>query len=71
MTVALIIGASGNIGSRLVQELDMNHGGLDVRLSTSRPELAQKWQAEGRDAVVLDLDRPETFKNALTGVDRL
>jgi NAD(P)H dehydrogenase (quinone) len=31
----------------------------------------KKFQSEGRDAVLLDLDNPQTFGPALTGVDRV
>ncbi|MCU4297163.1 NAD-dependent epimerase/dehydratase family protein [Brevibacterium permense] len=71
MARALIIGASGTIGSRLVHELDSGPDGLDLRVSSSRPEAVQRWRDEGRDSVLLDLDRPESFAEALTGVDRV
>ncbi|MBD7969574.1 NmrA family NAD(P)-binding protein [Paenibacillus gallinarum] len=67
----LIIGASGTVGSQVVKELDKNNEGVVLRLATSRPEAADKWRAEGREAVVLDLNRPETFAEALAGVDRV
>lgn len=67
----LVIGASGQVGSGIVQELDADSGNVAVRLSTSRPQTAQMWQAEGRDVVLLDLARPETFAVALKGVDRI
>lgn len=67
----LILGATGRIGSKLVEELDANHEGVEVRLSTTRPEVAEKWRSEGRDAVVLDLNDSSTFGDALAGVDRL
>ncbi|MGC9934261.1 NmrA family NAD(P)-binding protein [Priestia aryabhattai] len=67
----LIIGATGNVGSRVVKEFDKNDEGVVIRLATSRSEVAEKWRAEGRDAVVLDLNRPETFTEALEGVDRV
>lgn len=67
----LVLGASGRVGSKLVADLDKNHEGVEVRLATSRPEVAQKWRTEGRQAVVLDLNEPSTFADALSGVDRL
>jgi len=67
----LILGASGRVGSCVVQALKANDDGIELRLSTSREELAQKWRSEGRDAVVLDLNRPETFAGALEGIDRV
>ncbi|MBB2903405.1 uncharacterized protein YbjT (DUF2867 family) [Kineococcus radiotolerans] len=71
MTTALIIGASGMVGSRLVRELDADGGGINVRLASRRRETVQEWRSAGRDAVVLDLDRPATFAEALAGVDRV
>lgn len=71
VATVLVIGASGRVGSHVVKELDRNQQGVAVRLATSRPEVAEQWRAEARDAVVLDLDHPETFAQALRGVDRV
>ncbi len=71
VATALILGASGRIGSQLVKELDKNHEGIEVRLATRRTEVADQWRAEGREAVVLDLDQPEHFAGALEGVDQV
>jgi uncharacterized protein YbjT (DUF2867 family) len=71
MATALIIGATGTVGSHLVTELDKDPGGLQVRLATRRAEVAERWRSEGREAVVLDLDRPEHFAAALEGVERV
>lgn len=65
----LIIGATGRVGSQVVKELDKNSDGIIVRLSTTQQEVADKWEQEGREAVVLNLDHPETFATALEGVD--
>lgn len=67
----LILGASGRVGSKVVEDLDGNHEGVEVRLATSQTETADKWRSEGREAVVLDLNTPSTFPAALSGVDRL
>lgn len=67
----LIIGASGRVGSYVVKELEKNNDGVEIRYSTSRLETAEKWRAEGRDVVVLDLNKPEGFAQALEGVDRV
>jgi NAD(P)H dehydrogenase (quinone) len=71
LTTALIIGASGLVGSLLVRELDNDPGDITVRLSTSRPEQADKWRAEGREATVLDLNNPATFPEALADIDQV
>lgn len=68
---ALIIGASGRIGTHVVRELDRNSDGLVVRLSSSRQATVDEWLARGRAAVLLDLDQPEGFAAALRGVDRV
>lgn len=67
----LIIGGSGRVGSHVVKELDNNSEGVEIRLSTSSQDIAEKWCKEGRDAVVLDLDKPETFPKALNGIERV
>lgn len=67
----LIIGGTGAVGSKLVSELDKNPGGLDVRLATRSLETAERWSAEGRDAVVLDLSNPEDYPAAFRDVDRV
>ncbi|MCA6939913.1 NmrA family NAD(P)-binding protein [Pectobacterium polaris] len=67
----LILGASGRVGSYVVQALKTNTDGIELRLSTSREALAQKWRSEGSDSVILDLNRPETFAGALEGIDRV
>lgn len=71
MKKVLIIGASGNVGSKVVKELDRDHSGLEVVLATSRQETADKWNAEGKPAVVLNLNDPDTFPKALEGINRL
>jgi uncharacterized protein YbjT (DUF2867 family) len=69
MTTALILGASGNIGSRLVRELDKDPGGLTMRLASHLPQDAERWRAEGRDGITFDLNDPTTFAQALEGVE--
>ena len=38
-------------------------------LGTSNEITAQKWRNEGRNSVVLDLNIPEGFAQALAGID--
>ncbi|KAI7331313.1 hypothetical protein KC315_g5194 [Hortaea werneckii] len=71
MAKVLVIGASGRVGSQVVQELDADHEGVTVRLATSRPENAKRWRQEGREAVILDFENPETLPAALKGIDRV
>lgn len=71
VATVLVLGASGRVGSHVVKELDAHHEGVTVRLATSRAAVAEQWRAEGREAVILDLDRPEGFAGALKGIDRV
>lgn len=71
MAKVLIIGASGQVGTKLVKEFDKNSNGVELVLGTSREETAQKWREEGREAVILDLNKSEGFEVALAGVDRI
>lgn len=64
MTV-LVTGASGAIGSELVERLVAD--GRSPRVSSRRPEsLRERWP--GLEAVELDVLRPQTLKPALAGV---
>jgi NAD(P)H dehydrogenase (quinone) len=67
---ALIIGSTGRIGGRLIVNLERESSVQVVRTShkQSRVDL---WHQQGKDSVLLDLDRPEGFAAALQGVDRL
>ncbi|WP_339097809.1 NmrA family NAD(P)-binding protein [Pectobacterium brasiliense] len=67
----LVIGATGRVGSHVVKEFEKNSDGITLRLSSSRPEVAEKWRAEGKEAAVLDLNDPSTFAAALANVDRV
>lgn len=67
----LVLGVTGQTGRLIVAELDHDPGGVQVRLAARRPEQVERLKAEGRDAVLLDLDDPRTFGQALVGVDRL
>ncbi len=69
--VALVLGATGLVGRHLVEELDRDAGGLQIRLAARRVEQIESFRQQGRDAVFLDLDDPSTFPAALAGVDRL
>ena len=66
----LILGATGRTGSKVIAELERSN---TVQVVYSSRNLAQveAWRRDGKDAVLLDLDKPEAFPEALTGVDRL
>lgn len=67
----LVIGATGQTGRLIVQELERDPGATQVRISSRRKDQVEQLRTEGRDAVYLDLDDPLTFPAALEGVDRL
>jgi uncharacterized protein YbjT (DUF2867 family) len=66
----LVVGSTGQTG-RLIVDMLENSGSVDLRYSSRRKEQVDKWEEEGKDAVLLDLDEPRTFGTALAGVDRL
>ena len=69
--VVLVIGTTGQVGARIVQELDRDPGDVHVRYAARKLEQVDELRAAGRDAVQLDLDDPNTFPHALHGVDRV
>jgi uncharacterized protein YbjT (DUF2867 family) len=74
----LVIGATGTIGSALVDELVPDHvaGRLRLLAAVRRPEAARPFEDRGIDARLIDLDAPETdglesLADAMRDVDRL
>jgi NAD(P)H dehydrogenase (quinone) len=67
----LIIGSSGQVGSRILKEFAANPDGVSMRFSSRRQAEVDQLRADGKDAVLLDLDEPRTFGAALRGVDRV
>lgn len=67
----LVIGAGGQVGRHVVTQLRQCPDQVNVRISARSGERVASLQAEGYDAVLLDLDRPSTFADALRGVDRV
>lgn len=65
----LVIGASGTIGKQLVK--DLKDKAVNVRITSRKQEDVEKLCSEGQDCKFLDLDDPQTFALALTGVDRV
>lgn len=64
----LIIGATGRVGSQVVQQLSSSED-VKIRLTSQHLDVVQKWQSNGEDAAVLDLNNPDTFGPALDGID--
>ncbi|MEL7021166.1 MAG: NmrA family NAD(P)-binding protein [Bacteroidota bacterium] len=65
----LIIGATGNIGSTITQQLAARQ--IYPRLSGRSVERVQALFPHHKDIVVLDFTQPATFATALAGVQRL
>src|SRR5260370_13238954 len=66
----LIIGSTGRIGRRVISEI-AKVDAVEAVFASPTLEQVEAWHNDGKEAVFLDLDRPETFPEALTGVDRL
>ena len=65
----LVIGATGNVGSKLVEQLaTMGH---QVRALVRSPEKATRIQELGVEIVPGDLERPDTLDAALKGVEKV
>lgn len=65
----LVTGASGNVGIYVVKEL-LKLGEAVVAAGTNRQKLDQLF-GSNVTTVAFDFTRPETYKNALMGVDRI
>ena len=55
----LVLGSSGVVGRAVLRDLGTDPG-LDVVRATRDARQAAAWQAEGKPAVVLDLDDPQS-----------
>ncbi|ASK26566.1 hypothetical protein BG910_01305 [Neisseria chenwenguii] len=66
----LVLGATGTVGKQVVQTLE-NSQAVNVRIPTRNQALVKELQSQGKDAVYLDLDKPQTFALALAGVERV
>jgi uncharacterized protein YbjT (DUF2867 family) len=64
------LGATGRTGSKVIAELERINTVQVVYSSRSLTQV-EAWRRDGKEAVLLDLDQPETFSNALAGIDRL
>jgi uncharacterized protein YbjT (DUF2867 family) len=65
----LMTGATGTVGRELVKQLKAS--GAPFKIAASSPEKVEKARAKGLDAVLLDYTRPETFAQAVEGMDTL
>lgn len=69
--VMLVLGTTGQTGSKVLAHLDETPGDYSIRICSRRQQQVDEWISNGRDAVRLDLDDPATFGPALNGVDRM
>ncbi|WP_181805831.1 NmrA family NAD(P)-binding protein [Streptomyces shenzhenensis] len=67
----LVLGATGRVGAAVVRELEATHAGVAPVRAARSAATVQRWIDEGKEAVHLDLDDPDTFPAALEGIDRL
>jgi uncharacterized protein YbjT (DUF2867 family) len=67
----LVLGSTGQVGGLIVKDFESQSGRVHLRVTSRRQAEVDKLRAEGKDAVLLDLDNPRTFASALHGVDRL
>jgi uncharacterized protein YbjT (DUF2867 family) len=67
----LVLGATGRTGSAVAKALETIPGrAVAVRASRDRASV-ERWLKEGKEAVHIDLDDPDTFPGALGGIDRV
>jgi uncharacterized protein YbjT (DUF2867 family) len=67
----LVLGATGRTGAAVVKTLEATPGrAVPVRASRSKATVEQ-WIKEGKEAVRIDLDDPDTFPGALEDIDRV
>jgi uncharacterized protein YbjT (DUF2867 family) len=65
----LVLGATGGIGGEVCRLL--KHAGTSFRAMARKQEQIDRFHENDVDAVLGDLDRPETLTGAMTGIDTL
>jgi uncharacterized protein YbjT (DUF2867 family) len=65
----LVTGATGNVGSQVVQQLIAS--GITPRVAVRSMSKAESLKKAGAEPVEMDLERPETVQTALVGVDKV
>lgn len=66
-----LMGTTGQTGRLILEEFDRDPGNARIRIGVRKRKDLERLQAEGREAVLFDLDDPRTFGPALCGVDRM
>ncbi|MGE7203061.1 SDR family oxidoreductase [Bacillus haynesii] len=67
----LVTGATGKLGSKIVEKLLETVPADQLAVSVRNPEKAEALRARGVDVRKGDFDRPETLESAFRGIDRL
>jgi NAD(P)H dehydrogenase (quinone) len=66
-----LMGTTGQTGRLILEDFDRTPGDARIRIGVRKQNDLERLRAEGRDAVLFDLDDPRTFGPALCGVDRM
>jgi NAD(P)H dehydrogenase (quinone) len=67
----LVTGATGKLGSKVVESLLKSISASDLAVSVRNPEKAEGLRARGVEVRQGDFDQPGTLDNAFKGIDRL
>lgn len=67
----LVTGATGKLGSKVVESLLKSIPARELAVSVRNPEKAEALRSRGVDVRHGDFDHPETLENAYKGIDRL
>ncbi|MEH7109708.1 SDR family oxidoreductase [Bacillus sp. JJ1764] len=67
----LVTGATGKLGSKIVESLLKTIPASDLAVSVRNPEKAAGLRARGVEVRQGDFDQPESLDNAFAGIDRL
>ncbi|WP_332695652.1 SDR family oxidoreductase [Halalkalibacter lacteus] len=67
----LVTGATGKLGSKVVESLLKSIPASELAVSVRNPEKAEGLRVRGVEVRQGDFDRPETLDSAFTGIDRL
>lgn len=67
----LVTGATGKLGTKVVETLLKTVPANQLAVSVRNPEKAEGFQTRGVEVRQGDFDRPETLNSAFTGIDRL
>ena len=67
----LVTGATGKLGSKVMESLLHKVSAKSLAVSVRNPEKAQKLKALGVDVRQGDFDKPEALKNTFAGIDRV